>query len=203
MENHILTVRGKEITVHIENAQGGHYIALQENGVTKKFIIKGIVTNYQANQIRVDYAIVNEDSAGNIIGSNRGVYEIDPSEFDYFYSFHFTGSIGFCIAKHCINGLLFRQFGVRCFDANLDFYQSITFDVAMQPTTVEGEEDQATGRIEVTVIDGIMPIEYSLYGQDFGESNVFENLEAGIYELVLRDANGNEATSTVEVTIQE
>lgn len=201
MENHILTVRGKEITVHVENAPGGHYISLEENGVTKKYIIKGIVTNYQTKQIRVDYAIINEDSAGNVIGSNRGVYEIDPSEFDYFYNFEFAGSIGFCIAKHCINGLLFRQFGVRCFDSSLAFYQPITFDATVQETTVENEVDQNTGAISLTVIDGTEPFEYSFdNGETFGESPIAENLAAGEYEIVIKDANG-QATQTIEVTI--
>lgn len=59
--------------------------------------------------------------------------------------------------------------------------------------------DQANGSFEVNIQSGTAPFVYSL-GTDFTDNPVFENLEAGDYELIIQDANGCES---VEVVIVE
>ena len=50
-----------------------------------------------------------------------------------------------------------------------------------------GETD---GRIEVLAQGGVLPLSYSLDGQNYGASNIFENLPAGNYTIFVRDAAG-------------
>lgn len=180
MENYNLVVKGKQLVVHVENVENGHSISTESNGVIKKYIIKGLVSNYQAKEIKVDYAIVNEDNQGGVLGSERGIYVItDPVEFNYFYSFEFVGNIGTCIAKHCINGLLYRLFGVRCFNENLVFYQPISFDVSI-----------INNDITIVPVDGIAPFSFSLDSVNWTENPEFLGLPYGTHTVHVKDSTG-------------
>jgi len=48
----------------------------------------------------------------------------------------------------------------------------------------------SNGIIEVNIVGGNAPYEYSLDGVNFQDSNIFENLSAGTYEISVRDADG-------------
>ena len=57
------------------------------------------------------------------------------------------------------------------------------------------------GSITVNAAGGAPPLEYSLDGNNFQSSNVFDNLPAGSYTVVIRDQTGMTATAnTVDIT---
>lgn len=58
------------------------------------------------------------------------------------------------------------------------------------------------GGIEIVANGGALPYEYSLNGQDFISENVFSNLESGVYDVFVRDANGCESMETVSVGLE-
>lgn len=58
----------------------------------------------------------------------------------------------------------------------------------------------ADGSLEVQASAGVNPYEYSLDGQVFQESGVFNNLASGNYEIQVRDANG--CISSLQATVE-
>jgi subtilisin-like proprotein convertase family protein len=66
-----------------------------------------------------------------------------------------------------------------------------------QPVSCFDEND---GEITVTVTSGSQPFEYSLNGGAFQSSNIFQNLAAGIYTVMVMDGDGFTQT-TLPVTI--
>ncbi|MCE7924866.1 MAG: T9SS C-terminal target domain-containing protein [Haliscomenobacteraceae bacterium CHB4] len=62
-------------------------------------------------------------------------------------------------------------------------------------TSVAGDE------VTVTATGGTGTLEYSLDGTNFQASNVFENLDNGIYTFTVRDANGCTATAQAIVAV--
>ena len=57
------------------------------------------------------------------------------------------------------------------------------------------------GSIEVTVTGGNMPFMYSIDGMNFQSSNLFENLAAGTYDIVVQDNDGFlQSTNSVSIT---
>ena len=69
----------------------------------------------------------------------------------------------------------------------------------VQQVSCFGEMDAS---ITVEIAGGTAPFEYSLDGENFQDSNVFENLGSGMYMIIVRDANGF-TTQTQIVTISE
>jgi hypothetical protein len=70
-------------------------------------------------------------------------------------------------------------------------------EISASPTTTAADED---GLLIVTAINGFGPFTYSIDGgETFFSSNLFANLAAGTYEVVVRDANNCEATTEVTV----
>lgn len=58
----------------------------------------------------------------------------------------------------------------------------------------------STGELTVLGIDGTAPYQYSLFGGPVGPGGVFSNLSAGIYIVVVEDANGCTSSLTETVT---
>ena len=61
--------------------------------------------------------------------------------------------------------------------------------------------DAATGLIEVSVTGGTAPYQYAINDQPLGENNVFEDLTAGTYLIVVADNAG--CTNELEVTLTQ
>lgn len=189
MEHQILTANNMIVDVHIENVQDGHYASTTEADIVTQYIIKGFAANYQAKRIRVDFAMINKRASGEILGSDRGFYEItDPLEFSYFYDVPAFESLGISLAKHCLNGLLFRKFGVRCFSLEGTFYQPVTFELDVFETD-----------ISVIPMDGIAPFKYSLDGAGYANDPVFAGLGYGIHTMYVIDNVGTISSKQVEL----
>jgi hypothetical protein len=189
MEHHILQALGKEVTVHVENVQDGHSIAIVEGDVRTEYIIKGFAANYQSKRIRVDFGLLNKRITGELLGSERGFYEVtDPAEFTYFYQVPVSEILGTTIAKHCLNGLLFRKFGVRCFAVDGSFYQPVTFELEVSNTD-----------ITVIPIDGVAPFTFSLNGQGWTNDPLFPGLAYGTHTFLVTDSLGTISTKEIEL----
>lgn len=96
-------------------------------------------------------------------------------------------------------------YNVTATDAN-GCSATTTFTVNVAPLTASfvtfnldcnGDSD---GSISANGSGGIPPYSYSLNGGAFQSSNVFSNLSAGTYTLVVRDADGTQISSDVPVT---
>lgn len=72
-----------------------------------------------------------------------------------------------------------------------------TIMVDAQDPTCFGDQN---GVIQVNIGGGAAPLQYSLNGGNFGGSNIFNNLEAGTYSVVVRDQNGCEKDTMVSIT---
>jgi hypothetical protein len=66
---------------------------------------------------------------------------------------------------------------------------------AMDPTCF-GRTD---GMLDVNIVGGVPPLEYSLNGGPFGTSDVFTGLGPGTYSILVRDMNGCERDTTVTI----
>jgi len=71
---------------------------------------------------------------------------------------------------------------------------SITFSSINK--SIEGQDD---GSFSVDVTGGTSPYTYSIDGSTFQASNYFGSLEAKVYDVTAKDANGCTATESVEI----
>jgi len=56
------------------------------------------------------------------------------------------------------------------------------------------------GRLDINVVGGVGQLEYSVNGAPFVANNIFNNLEPGTYDIVVRDANGCEKDTMITIT---
>lgn len=77
------------------------------------------------------------------------------------------------------------------FDTSLDDWNIGEALTVTATVTNETEEDACDGEIDLSVSGGTGPYEYSIDGATFLSSNVFEDLCAGCYNLVVKDSVGN------------
>ena len=70
-------------------------------------------------------------------------------------------------------------------------------------TTIETSCGEAFGQIIITAIDGTGELMYSIDGENYSTSNVFENLQAGLYSVSVQDEQGCTIGFTVEVMQSE
>lgn len=70
-------------------------------------------------------------------------------------------------------------------------------DVDPQDPSCFGNND---GILDITVVGGIDPLQYSINGGPFSSSNIFTNLSPGTYDVVVRDMNGCEKDTMVTIT---
>ncbi len=103
---------------------------------------------------------VNFQSSPEFLGLANGTYEITVRDAN--------GCMAITTAQVAVNSLVVQAFldnEVSCFDGN-------------------------DGQIIVTASGGTAPIEYSLDGVNFQDSNTFLNLSAGSYTVTVKDADG-------------
>jgi gliding motility-associated-like protein len=79
--------------------------------------------------------------------------------------------------------------------------KALVSDLDATATAPDIKCGQANGTITVTATKGTAPYTYSLNNGVFQANNVFTNLGAGVYKLLVKDANG--CTKQVDVTIKQ
>jgi hypothetical protein len=167
------------VTVNIQNEPFGHYAETDVAGVKRKYTLMQFYPDFNRKNIRVEYNILFYDQNGNEISTPiKRSYSVLSEEFDQFYGMPVVTTLGHAISFNLINGMLFCEFGVRCFHADGSFYQPVVFDVDV-------EANLATA----TVHNGQEPFEVSLDGQNWVEG-LSINLNDGENRFLIRDANG-------------
>jgi len=69
------------------------------------------------------------------------------------------------------------------------------------PTAITASASVTDDDVTVTAAGGTGALEYSLNGEDFQSSNIFEDLDNGIYTVTVRDENGCTATTEAIVAV--
>ena len=75
----------------------------------------------------------------------------------------------------------------------------ITCALNISAEILNATEGQADGSVAIFVDGGLAPYTYSIDGNNFQISNVFSNLPAGDYTVIIRDEQGCETTYEVEI----
>ena len=205
MENFNFNHRGSQVNVNIDNSENGIYFSLPEGMLFREYIINGGADSGQAIKtidVLAYTRLVNADR-DEIKGSVSLNNYKDSVSYDNWYNLPISQlsvpeTIGNYINKQRINGLLKKVLGVSCIDIKGNFYQPLNIDVEVTPASV----GQADGSFTITVVDGI-PDPASSYSIDGGDTwqtgNIFNGLEAGNYELMLKNDAGIISNQTIVI----
>ena len=147
--------------------------------------------------------MVAQTVSNTTCGACDGSIVLTPSGGTPNYQFSING--GPFQNNGTFNNLCPDNYSVLVRDANL-CQQSFTYDLnsAAISGTVDVEDIKCfgeTGKITLTRIGGVAPFSYSIDGTNFQSGRVFNNVMAGTYTPVIRDANnceflGNPVTLT-------
>ncbi|MEL7375826.1 MAG: gliding motility-associated C-terminal domain-containing protein [Bacteroidota bacterium] len=74
-----------------------------------------------------------------------------------------------------------------------------TFDIMLDSLRCTADNQVDNGRVEFLPDGGNGPFVYSIDGQNFQAEPVFENLEAGVYNLIMEDAGGCRSSREVSL----
>lgn len=195
MINNTFTLRGTNIDVFIDNiGKEDSYFEFIKAGVKYRLGIRSIPIIKKGKSIPVEYYSFLLDNEDRIITSSYNIYEGNlKGEYDFFYDkTTVETSIGVDFDKASLNGLmeviLEREFNEKIFCYNpfsgYTFFQPITFDTVVTGTT-------GNSTIIVNVVDGIGTFRYNINDGIFNESNVFNDLNYGIYKIGVKTTEDN------------
>ncbi|MGV3528253.1 MAG: T9SS type B sorting domain-containing protein, partial [Flavisolibacter sp.] len=137
-----------------------------------------------------------------------GAISIDVSGGDAPYSYSWTGPGGFSSTDEDLSGLLPGNYTVVVRDVNgCDVSQNFTVGVTQTNINLDANVTQAdctggNGAIDLTVTGGDAPYTYLWLGpggNSFSDEDLV-NAVAGVYSLTVTDANGCQASLSVNVT---
>lgn len=176
---HLFNYKDEVISVTLENEAFGHYAEIDKAGVKRRYTLMQFFPDFNRKSIRVEYNIIFYDQDDKEIGVPvKKSYVVPADEFDLFYAMPVATTLGNAIAFNLMNGLLFREFGVRCFAADGSFYQPIVFEVAVEEATATAE-----------VFQGTAPYQVSLDGVSW-EDGLELTLNEGQNRFIIKDSNG-------------
>ena len=108
---------------------------------------------------------------------------------------------------HSITGLAAGDYTVTVIDGNgCEFISYFTLSSASALASAftisePGCFDNALGSITAAVTGGVQPYTYSLDGVNFQQSSAFENLQNGIYQVTIKDANDCEIKEIIAIHV--
>ena len=204
--------RGLTINAFVENEYNGARIEYTKNGV-KHYVYAKLLRIDAANRfIDAIYFKDIKDENGNLVleTPERGVFDANkPGQWDAFANSTAPNGLLDAIYNHLVNGITNALFGesdefivsgIRIFDTNGNFYQPVTFDLTVNNSTTESDDN---GSIDVTVVDGVSTFDYALFDDSNTEivayqpSNTFGSLSSGSYVVKVRDSNNTISISKV------
>lgn len=175
--------------------------------------IAAFVPNISAGHIEVIYVFNRYDNTTKtLISTERTPYY--EHNFDEFYNAVVPYSVGRFCATQCINGMTRRHKffdgsekrmeGAMFYSQEGSLRQPVSFGASIvhaieQISYTEPTEEQPEGEVITTItpgsitvdpIDGQTPFTYSINQGAAQESNVFENLQPGVYEVRTTDSTG-------------
>lgn len=116
METHTFNWDGKSITVQVSK-DSGHRFFYVENNNTMDYLVKGFKNSYAAKSVEVEWAQSISDTAQNVIASSAHSY-LENGEVRYNQLYNasaFPEAAGDYYGKQCINGVMERTIGCKCF----------------------------------------------------------------------------------------
>ena len=116
METHLFNWNGKSITVEISK-ESGHRFFYTENGNKIDYLVKGFRNSYVEKSIEVEWVTTVLDSAANVLNSLAQSYlESGLARYNQLYeASNFPEAAGDYYGKQCINGVMERTIGCKCF----------------------------------------------------------------------------------------
>ncbi len=106
--------------------------------------------------------------------------------------------LNFFVASFFAFGVLLL-IGCGSDDSAVDCLRSgpgVVVSQSVDPTCIVG------GALTASSTGGVAPVVYSINGVDFQESATFTDLDAGLYTITARDANGCSSSTSVTLTLQ-
>ncbi|HTL80240.1 MAG TPA: T9SS type A sorting domain-containing protein [Bacteroidia bacterium] len=181
------------------NLAAGDYLCMVKDANGCSYSIKMTLTQPQPISFRVTTTPVNcnGDHDGSITavngigGTGTYSYSLDNQSFQ---------------SSNVFNGLLAGTYTVYLRDiAGCTATQTATIT---QPTAIiastsvinTGCNGSFDGAITVNATGGTAPYIYSTNGENFQSSNIFTDLESGVYNVVVRDANGCQSIVIATIT---
>lgn len=197
------------ITLHVEGGRPP-YAYMWTNGSTEASLTNVrsgsygvVVSDYEGCSIRQDFELTSpemvvieaEVTDATCFGQANGAVTLTANGGVEPYLFGIEGRNSTLLENGFFEYLAAGYYKVIASDANgctanmevlVSQPENILLDVSVTGPTCRDKKD---GRIDVYVQGGAMPYEYALDSQE-ADSSVFENLRAGMYSVVVTDANG-------------
>src|SRR5687768_4575526 len=121
METYILNApNGAELEINIIDNDAKITI-IEEGLITKKIELKNLDINFKTMELTVNY--IHTKYVGEIQMNSDLDFSVNSTDFNYFLNL--AGIDGNKIIKHCLNGILFKLYGYRCFDATGTFHNYV------------------------------------------------------------------------------
>ena len=181
--------RDIDITVTLANEYNGHALSFEENGINTLIPIAFATLGFNLQVLTVRSLLEKLDNNGNIAAPTMPQDQPYGSDvFNELYDYDLenaTGKFRELAAKMCLNASLSNHFSdpnIVCFNKNKDyvFFQPVIFDLSSTIDTVS-----------VTKRNGEGSIRYKLDEGEWGESNMFSDLQPNteyqVYAKTLED----------------
>ncbi len=185
----VLSSQGSQNDSLFTNLSAGNYSVTITDGTGCSFTIPSIAIGeppaLQSNASTVDVSCFGEaDGQINITGTGGSgglTYSIDNNSFVSSGSFNNLDTGAYTYYVQDVNG---------CTSSN-------TFTIS-QPDSLSATASQNGTAINVTVTGGTPGYMYKIDDEQFGSTNTFNNLAAGMHTIVVRDANGCAYSISIE-----
>ncbi len=185
----------------------GNYEITDEDGIILASLIMPNFGGEEANDFCTPFVCTLDATATTVIesaeGANDGVININATNGTAPFEYSIDGGDNFQDLPIFTNlpGGVYTVLVVDVNGCDFEFdvtVETCTLNISADVTnTVEG---QMNGMIDVTVESGTEPLSYSIdNGITFQDSNIFDNLDAGDYTVIVQDANG--CQTSIDVTI--
>lgn len=146
------------------------------------------------------FVIIDQDVLGSVFGivsyaedcNNFNCYAIGSEFYSAIYQIDFQ--------NNSLEVVCELDFAIGGGASTFEFFASAPIEVIDVSSNNPGC-DLTNGEISVEAIGGTGQISYSIDGQNFQTSGLFENLLAGNYELLISDENGCSITEELELSI--
>ncbi len=135
---------------------------------------------------------IDEITANGTGGTGNLMYSIDGTNYQNSPIFTGLANGSYTVYVQDANGCISTTTAIVAVNS-LVVSATVTNDISCN--------DANDGLITINVAGGMMPYEYSLNGVNFQSSNTFANLSAGMYTIIVKDAQGfNMMTNNVTIT---
>lgn len=195
---HNINNNGTAILINIVHTPNERYLEfLQANSVKRRYVYDSHLMAVNKEVFEISTIETDLDPNDDFIKTTtrQRIYRIDDGSYEQLRNL--TDTIGYeeSTTRRAINGLLAIIFGTDFYAFNpidsLNPIQPIEFTLSQDTAPTEGNSD---GKIAAAITDGSGSYDYSLDdGATWGTAAKLNNLEAGNYDVSIRDKDVNNA----------